>query len=168
MDRIAKINAYAEKRDNEMHEKLMQKETHLLQMLNEVKALAPRLRELMEVGKALCANGIPLGPKTDRLDITAEFLSNGWSHRVGFIGRCDFRTGRSTIAGFGIVGGGACGSDLYFNEDGEISDLFPDVGNGPVGTRGNKWKDSDIAHLERFLSEFGAFEKKVYNFVDSL
>lgn len=165
-ERIAKIRNFAQKREEDIRDELSRKEKHLMDLLNTVRSYAPRMREMMKVAKALHDNGIQLGQKADSLEWSTDLVSNGWSHRVGFIGNCNFVTGRTEVYGFGIVGGGACGNNLFFDEDGELSNLVYDT--VIPGLKGVKWDDSDIGHLERFVDGFDKFEEKFYKFVDSL
>ena len=122
-------------------------------------------------------NGVPLGPYDTsepgyKESNSRMFVSNGWSHRVGFIiayrinGHIPRRDQQFPI-GFGIIGGGCAGENICFNADGELEWLNKPFGN-PAGVSGRPWSDEDTEHLEKFVREFDKFEKDFYEYVDSL
>lgn len=176
MDRIAKIEAYAKARNEQMTQEVNNKQAHIVELLNTVKSFAPRMKELMKVGVSMYENNIPFGPLCDKpgaRDFDDRiFFSNGWSHEVGFIqayridGRIPGRTQHLPI-GFGIIGGGCAGEDLTFNSNGELEWLNKPFGE-PAGVSGRPWTDCDIRHLERFVADFDKFEADFYEYVDSL
>ncbi len=176
MDRIAKIEAYAKKRNEQMIQEAYNKQAHVAELLNTVRSFAPRMKELMKVGLSMYENNIPFGPLCDEPGARdcddRIFFSNGWSHKVGFIqayrinGRTPGRTQHLPI-GFGIIGGGCAGKDLTFNSDGELEWLNEPFGRLVVG-RGGLWSDTDIKNLEEFVAKFDKFEADFYEYADSL
>lgn len=159
-DRINKIRSFATERDRKIADERLKKVNHVQEMLNTVKSFAPRMDELMTVATELCLNHIPLGPSGGYLELTPENVSNGWSHKTGFV------VLGKLLVGFGIIGGGACGRDLVFGRDGNL--LSASSSNGCPGVDAEQWDDGDIRHLERFIREFDAFEKRFYDYVDNL
>lgn len=177
MDRIAKIEAYAKARNEQMSQEAYNKRAHVVELLNTVRSFAPRMKELMKVGVSMYENNIPFGP-LDNNSICAKecddrlFISNGSTHRVGFIhayrinGHIPPRTKHLPI-GFGIIGGGWDGEDLTFNSDGELEWLNKPFGK-PAGVSGRPWSDCDTRNLEEFVAGFDKFESEFYAYVDSL
>lgn len=176
MDRIAKIEAYAKARNEQMSQEAYNKQAHVVELLNTVRSFAPRMKELMKVGISMYEKNIPFGPLCNEPGASdcddRVFFSNGWSHKVGFIqayrinGRIPERTQHLPI-GFGIIGGGCAGENLTFNSDGELEWLNAPFGQ-PAGVSGRPWSDSDTKHLEEFVAKFDKFEADFYEYVDSL
>lgn len=166
MDRLAKINAYADRRDNELAKAKQAKEEHIKKMLATVKSWAPRIKELMATFNALVDRNVKLPASSSYMDITPDFITNGWSHHVGFIARYSCFSGHLEPArGVGKAGGGACYDDVFFNEDGVPTKFHPD---GMVIGVNAPMHDGNIRNLEDFVSGFEEFEKRFYAFVDSL
>ena len=176
-ERIANIGLFAEKKRMEEIDKKNAVAAHIEELLGKVRSFAPRMKDLLKVGQALYENGIPLGPYDEsvpgyRDDNSRIFVSNGWSHRTGFIiayrinGHIPSRTQQYPI-GFGIIGGGCAGEDLTFNADGELEWLNRPFGH-PAGCSDRPWGPKDTQHLERFVAEFDEFERRFYEYVDGL
>lgn len=176
MDRIAKIKAYANARNEQVEQEAYNKRAHIAELLDTVRNFAPRMKELIKVGMAMYENNVPFGPLCDgpfaRECDDRIFFSNGSSHNVGFIqayrinGHIPERTQHLPI-GFGIIGGGWDGNDLTFNSDGELEWINKPFGK-PAGVSGLPWRDSDTRHLEEFVAGFDKFESEFYAYVDSL
>lgn len=130
-NRIEKIRSFAEKRDKAKIDEIKKKARHLNELLAKVRSFAPRMKELMKLAMALYENGIPLGKFTGTLEMTTEFVSNGWSHKTGFISSYKYNNSITLPIGFGIVGGGACGKTICFNDNGIPSMLFGDSAGIP-------------------------------------
>lgn len=177
MDRISRIKGIAEDRQQAKDNELSAKKNKIATLLEKVRSFAPRMHELMKVGRALYDAGIPLGEDDPdnpgaRECGDVEFVTNGWSHRVGFVAAVRINghipsRGQNLPVGFGICGGGAAGESIEFNEDGELEFLRRPFGK-PAGVSGRPWDDKDIRHLERFVAQFDDFEKKFYEYVDNL
>ena len=176
MDRIAKIEAYAKARNEQVEQEAYNKRAHVAELLDTVRSFAPRMKELMKVGISMYENNIPFGPLCNEpgadLSDNRIFFSNGWSHKVGFIQACRIdghipeRTQHLPI-GFGIKGGGCAGYDLTFNSDGELEWLNKPFG-APAGVSDRPWSNHDTKHLEEFVANFDKFEADFYKYVDSL
>ena len=176
MDRVAKIEAYAKARNEQMSQEAYNKQAHIVELLNTVRSFAPRMKELMKVGISMYENGIQFGPYDNtpgaRDGGWVKFVSNGITHRIGFIhayrvnGHIPGRMQHLPI-GFGIEGGGCAGEDLTFNSDGELEWLNQPFGK-PAGVTDRPWSDCDTRHLEEFVAGFDKFESEFYAYVDSL
>lgn len=159
-NRIEKIRNFATERDRKIEDAKVARDNHINAMLATVKSFAPRMEELMTIATELCLNNIPLGKDGGYLELSSENVSNAWSHKTGFI------VIGNRLLGFGIVGGGVCGRNLMFNRAGMPSALSCS-GRYP-GVDGEPFDDEDVRHLERFVREFDAFEKRFYDYVDNL
>lgn len=175
--RIDRIDAFVAKRDAEIAKENREKEERLKELLDTVRSWSTRLRNLLELGVYMYHNDVPLGPYDTNepgfKDYNIRmFVSNGLSHRVGFIiayridGHIPSKDQRFPI-GFGIIGGGCDGEDICFNADGELEWLNKPFGN-PAGVSGRPWNNKDMEHLEKFVQDFPKFEKEFYEYVDNL
>lgn len=163
-ERIERINGFATATAQKKDAERKAKESRIFALLTKVESFAPRMRELMKVARSLRANWIPLGKYNSYHRTAPRFVSDGIEHRVGFIVDSNpfWYQEKLNPVGFGIIGGGACGNDIQFNEDGKLCEVYRD--NGMPGP----WTDGDIRHLERFVKEFDEFERKFYEYVDNL
>lgn len=161
-ERLQKINAFAQARDDakaRAENDFMQK---CKEMKREIKKLAPRIKELVSVAQALWEKKIPLGRRTtDWAGYKDEFLSEGIHHKLGFID--------AEINGIpvyvGEVGGGACGGDFIVSVAGEnILTSKYDREHIPDAVFSKDW----AGKAEGFLAGFDEFEKRFYEYVDTL
>lgn len=154
MSRVDSIANFAQKRDAEKMKKEMELIRRIEDYKAQIKALKPRIDELIIVGNACVEHGIPLSGKEwgghEGYD-THQFFSNSWSHLCGFIYECDKETRKPLpITKVGKLGGGACDWNL-------ITD----------GVEINV--SGDIAHVLRmFLEQFDEFETEFYKYVDKV
>ena len=157
MGRIDNIVNFAKRKEEEK----LTKEAELLRQSEECKAqirlLKPRIKEAIDVGNACLMNGIKLENRAwgghEGYD-THQFITNRWSHLVGFV-----QSGKSAIFEMGIDAGGACG--LYdFRTDGvDIYDIHEET-REKVGP--------SLHHMQKFLKNFDTFENEFYKYVDNL
>ena len=155
MSRIDNIAKFAQKREEEK----MSKEQLRLQQIEEykerIKALRPRIDELLEVGNACLEHDIPLTGEAwgghQGYD-THQFITNGWSHLLGFVQNRDMDTRKLLpFNKLGIWGGGCC--DYNLETDGIIVNAL----------------GSDTLYvLKRFVNEFDEFENEFYKYVDKV
>lgn len=166
-ERIARITFVANEEAMKIAEIKRSRECHICELLDMVESFSPRMKELMKVARSLRANRIPLGKYSAYLGSSPQFVSDAINHRVGFIVDSNPFWNRDVLnpVGFGIIGGGACGNDIQFNEDGKLCEVFRD--NGMPGKFG-VWGDMDIRNLEDFVGGFDEFERKFYEYVDNL
>ena len=158
----SRLNALRNYQDNEVLLKqaaeadLKNKTDHLIL---QIQKLEPRIKDLITTGNACLQSNIPLTGQAfgmrENYD-TNQFITNSWSHLVGFV--CNPRDQSSSITFLGINGGGACGK-YDFRTDGvrvfSVNEHDPsDVITPPTGV------------MERFLNRFNEFESSFYNYVD--
>lgn len=131
-------------------------------LANGIRALTPRIKELMTVGMALLTNHIPFGRVGGFLNNDEEFITNGITHELGFF--FERAKDNSPLLGIGIEGGGCCGHDLVVNAEGEfVKNIDPYA----KGYNYNGYYDYCIKY-KQFIKDFDEFEKKVYQYVDNL
>lgn len=154
MSRIDNIAKFAEKRDDEQMAKEMRTRIEIEKYKEEIRALKPRIDELLAVGNACMEHGIPLEGRAwgGRENYgTHQFISNSWSHVVGFIAQYDQKARKYLpFTKVGVRGGGACHWDL--ETDGVRFDVSGDV----------------LWVLKHFVEGFENFETKFYAYVDSV
>lgn len=128
---------------------------------NGIKALAPRIKELIAVAEALLENNIPFG-RVSGWDNDEEFITNGITHELGFF----FKYGKdnSPLLGIGIKGGGCDGHDLAVNAEGEF---VKNIDPYKKGYNYNGYYDYRSKY-KKFINDFDEFENKVYQYVDNL
>lgn len=148
MSRIDDIKNYKHKCDSEKVNKEIEKQNKIEIYKEQIRTLKPRIEELLEVGNACNENGIELTGREwggrEGYD-THQFMTNSWSHLLGFVGNKN-----SNITCLGIYGGGACNYHLETNGD------FIEV-------------SGDILYiLKRFIDEFDRFEAEFYKYVDEI
>lgn len=166
--RLDKINAY---RGNEEFlkntaEQKIQDETEVL--VAKIRALKPRIDELIEVGNACLANGIELDAyhhnrwfnRSDDCYERGTFVTNSISHRVGFV----INSGKYDVKPLelGINNGGACGC-YDFRTDGARVYFVHE--KNKLDTKDASYKLSD---LRAFLNKFDDFESAFYDYVDKV
>ena len=118
------------------------------------KAYGERIRELIAVAKELQRNGFLLGEKPD-WSVAPRFVSCGIRHRFGFIVNGNPFTSPYSlqVIGIGYEGGGVNGRSFIINEYG-VSQFSEYVYN--------------TMNTHRIDSDFDAFEREFYKFVDNL
>ena len=139
-------------------EKKQKKIDHLI---SDIKALEPRIRNLIDTGNACLQSNIPLtgqafGMREDY--DTNQFFTNSWSHLVGFVGNPHDKS--CYIEFLGINGGGACG----------VYDFRTD-GDSVFSVNERNFSDiivPSIGHMQRFLNRFDEFESAFYSYVDKV
>jgi len=158
MSRLEKINQYAILKEQRDEQARIDKEKHLEEMKQSIQALAPRVKELCSLIKALDSNKLLKTHST----FDKDFFSDAWSHILGFrylngtfkdgTARTSSMPTMNSIGAIGKMGGGACKWDVWLDEEGK----FHGVG-----------EDLEFA-MERFLEEFDNFETSIFKFVDNL
>lgn len=109
------------------------------------------LKEIVgELGKNNIPNGILFMDEADhRLGFKGEFIHWDFNDLYGV------KSIKLPLNYFGIIGGGYCGNDLLLNLD-----------TGKIEFQGEE--DDYQNKLKRFVSEFGDYEKNVYEIVEKL
>lgn len=154
---LNKIKNVAESRQQEQIRKENDILTQLGDKMKRVKDLWPRIYKLCELATACIENGITVGPPPSGVfQITDEYISNGITHKIGFI--ASYERGRyGQIQGVGIKGGGCDGEDVIWNWHGDY------LGNE------KKWTQYKIdTKLDRFLNGFDEFENGFLSYINNL
>lgn len=157
MSRIDNIVNFAKKREEDK----IAKEMELLRQSEEcqaqIRALKLRIKEIIDVGNACLVNGIQLEGTSwgghEGYD-THQFVTNRWSHLVGFV-----QNGKSAIFELGIDAGGACGEYDFRTNGIEIYDIHEKT---------REKISPSLYHMKKFLENFDTFESEFYKYVDNL
>ena len=164
-ERISKITNKRVQLNKEEDNKLAMRQTTIGNLVNKVKTLEPRIAALMQVCAALCENKISIGRNLYQLgSYHQEFIAEGFYHKLGFYFTRISNT--NCLRGIGICGGGACGYDFAVDERGFIFE-------NPLERIRGRWTNDDAYRdfkhkAEKFINDFDAFEKAVYDYVDNL
>lgn len=110
--------------------------------IKHLESYCERIKELMIVANALLENGFEIGENDC-------FISDGVSHKFGFITTGGRICNNIQLIGVGRCGGGVCGDDLAVNENGMVSY--------------NMW-----GTCEDWDDKFETFEKAFYEYVDNM
>lgn len=130
-------------------------------LAKDIRALAPRIKELIAVGEALLENKIPFGNRVGFWH-DEEFITNGITHELGFFFK--FGKDNSPLLGIGIKGGGCEGHDLAVNANGEfVKAIDPNA----RGYNYDGYYDY-CRKYKQFIRDFDEFESKVYQYVENL
>lgn len=167
-ERLEIIKQRKQKNDDAENNAIRERDEKLAKLRSDIKALAPRINDMLIVANELFANGISLGkliknyPWFDK----EEFVAEGIHHRLGFIvvHNGGYKYAPKEI---GIYGGGCCGHDFYVDHNGDIVEC----GILHFGT--NKCCEYDpvwdfIHKAKQFIDSFDDFEKRFYDYVDTL
>lgn len=130
----------------------------------DIKALAPRIKQLMEIAVALLKNNIPLGKRGTTITGSYDdaFETDGIHHGLGFFFR--YERGYKYLVGIGIKGGGCCGKDLAVNKDGDMVVKIDPHYHSYMYFGFNDYCNK----CKTFLQKFDDFEKNVNDYVDNL
>lgn len=156
LDRLNNINDFVECKETERKKKAEKENLEIKKLINEIKELQPRINDLLIVGNACLFNKIPLkgtGFGCKEGYDTHQFITNGWSHLLGFVDK-SIAPQKLPFRYLGIQGGGFYTYDLETNGD-------------IVYVSGHDGRDK-IHVLNRFIKEFDRFEKEFYAYVDSV
>lgn len=144
-ERLKNLENHVNKKEEEKRRKIEEEEREEMEMIEQIKALKPRIQDLILVGNSCVSNGIYIG----KLDTqyteynNRYFLADKVTHHLGFD-----TDGHSPIYFLGIFGGGYDHYNLRTN--GNIFDL-----------------DGDKLYvLRKFLNNFDEFENAFYDYVD--
>lgn len=156
LDRLNNINDFVECKETERKKKAEKENLEIKKLINQIKELQPRINDLLIVGNACLFNKIPLkgtGFGCKEGYDTHQFITNGWSHLLGFVDK-SIAPQKLPFMYLGIQGGGFYTYDLETNGD-------------IVYVSGHDGRDK-IHVLNRFIKEFDRFEKEFYAYVDSV
>lgn len=166
MSRIDDIKNYKQRCDEEKLNKEIEKQNQMEKYMEQIKALRPRIEELIGVANACLENGIEIN-KAHRNDSYYDkweygtFCTNCITHKIGFVWQYKDNQFIKKIETMGIDGGGANG-EHYLRTDGNF--VISRVGRG----YDDKCKEPDVYQLKRFLETFDDFESAFYKYVDEI
>ena len=169
VNKLDKINSY------KSNEKLLQDakeqkiEAEVQELCARIRALKPRIDELLETGNACLENGIEVNAygnsfyrDWDKYE-KGTFVTNSISHKVGFVKEWrQYDKGLHKFTQLGINNGGACGC-YDFRTDGERIYFVNE--NNRTDIKGPSHKTRD---LKEFLEDFDTFETEFYKYVDKV
>lgn len=161
MSRIDNIKKYAEQQKINAENKAIQEQQTRETLIAQVRALKPRIAELIETANACFENDIPIGWEGNAKTLYGKwdvcgFTADSTYHRVGFI--VTRSNDKKTTAEMGILAGGACGSwNFATNGEDVVAYKFSQQFDEPL-----------IKHLQQFVEDFDDFEKYFYAYVDKI
>lgn len=136
------IKQAAEKREVEMNNLRKEQDKELVNYMEQIKNLAPRIKELLSIEQEL----------NDNLFKYDILCTDSMYHRLGFVKGKD---------GLGVYGGGCLGEfNLIVDRNGVAYMVYDNKKRNPVY--------ADIWFLNRFVNDFSYFETKVWNFIKAL
>ena len=157
MNRIDKIKNYAKNKALKQQTAEEEKLLKCKELTEEIKTLKPRIQELIEVGNACLVNGIALTGQAWGCHEgyeTHQFITNCWSHLVGFV-----QNGKSAIFELGINAGGACGEWDFRTDGNKVYDIHEET---------KEHRKASLGHLQKFINKFDEFETTFYEYVDGI
>ena len=169
--RINRIKQVKIDRDNAEELKQEQERNKRTLLFQQIRELAPRIKDLCTLANTCTNNGIKLSEDYRYYSYNRDkyFYTDGINHFIGF--KHDFHT-KGTLCShtspylyIGIENGGACGRyDLWVGTDGEV--ICTDNSNFPYKTVD---KSNVYTHdLEEFVKGFEAFETRFLNWIDNV
>ena len=154
-ERMAMIDAKVEneKRKKAKEEEDLANETERL--MEQIRELKPRIDDLIKLANYARRNGIEINYRDVRNEDYKHgtFVSNGWSHVVGFINE-------NPIRYVGQVAGGAYGAWDFMTDGVEI------FARGRCEDRYIKGTPN-VRQLRHFVKRFPVFEEEFYKYIDS-
>lgn len=165
-----KILAHNKRIQDARIQKALEKEKETEKLIAEIKALKPRIKQIIEIGNLCLENNIPIwkryGVSCNDADYKkGVFDTDGIRHQLGFYPNNHNRTtNRSSHYDYiGYIMGGACGNRDFITD----GDLIADTPNR------NKFaissiNEPSIKNMKKFLKDFPKFEKAFYDFINKL
>ena len=151
MDRFEIIRNKAQ-RDKGIKQKVLEDtKTKEKALLEQSKALYPRVKYLLDLANECITNDVEIGQimsknwRTNYHEESNYFLTDGWAHHLGF-----YLQGGDAVA-IGKEGGGACHYHVAITEDETIVD-----------------GEDGFETLKYILDKFDSFEKRFLDYIDSL
>lgn len=159
---LNKLNNYANKINNEEKKRLCMKRETINYLINEIKKLYPRIKNLYEVIQHTAELKIANG----------QFFTDGISHNIGFyvdrivvgVLLCQSNHSYTPKKYFGIQGGGCCGGDLRIN----IDDCSISYVKHHTNINVDMGEYYSIYYMKSIINGFDNYEKKVYDYIQNL
>lgn len=144
----AKVESDIRKKAKEEEDLANETET----LVAKIRELKPRIDDLIKLANYAKKKGIDFNKSGwgghEGYD-TGLFMSNTWSHVVGFINE-------PTIRFMGYMAGGACGRWNFATDGDEVFDFC-----------GGETREPDISHLRHFVDRFPVCEEKFYAYIEN-
>lgn len=150
---LERINRAADENNKKEARKAEDERRRHTAIINAVKKLAPRIADMLDIAQHLYNKNIPIGKKRTLhgMQHSDEFVSSWWNHNLGFCYDSCKRPRVEYPMWFGFINGGAYGEDMCVDREGNI-------------VRGShKYRNMQI-----MLEQFDEFERKFYDYVESL
>ena len=162
-DRLGKIANKRAELDRQEQDERTKKEQTIQNYARAIKALAPRIDELLEIAKSLVENKISVGRKVKGfIGYDEELVAEGIDHKLGFY--FAYKRGDRCLVGIGIVGGGCCGRDLAVNA---LGNMVVEINPYYSSYLYNGYFDY-CQKCKQFLNDFDDFERRVNAYIDNL
>jgi hypothetical protein len=165
MSRIDDIKNYKVKCETENKNKEIARQNEINSYIEQIKALKPRIEELILTANACLENGIEINTTQKEfcsfLDTweCGTFCTNCITHKIGFVWQYKDNQFINKIETMGVNGGGANG-EHYLRTNGNF--VISRAGRG----YDDKCKEPDIFQLKTFVKDFDAFETAFYAYID--
>lgn len=153
MSRIDDIKAFAQRRDYEQLQKEKEREEKASRLIGIILNLRGRIGELLDTATACLKNGIKISCYSDK---DKDFVADSISHRIGFF--MVFPTDKQVYT-LCIKGGGCCGQYDFYTDGIKVYEKHRD---------NNELKTPSIYFMEKFVNGFDEFERRFYEYVDSV
>ena len=165
MNRIEAIKNYRKRENDKKFAERKREQEEIAGLKEEVKALRPRIEELIETANTCLENDI-FFDTPNSYNNEKGFLADSVTHYVGFIQGQDRRVGFARtrpICFVGIRGGDEGYGECDFITDGYEMFMIKneDVTNSYV-------KEPTKEYLSMFVKQFDTFEKNFYEYVDNI
>ena len=169
-ERLNAIKKESNLREQEQQEKEQQEKNAYVESMNKLMTLSTRIKDILKIANECLKNGIQLPYPASKYGYHQDdclysekisgFVSNGWSHCVGFMGR-----GNKTHYDYlGFYNGGACGNFDFFT-NGDIP--FEIYHNKNIYENPERYKPQK-ENIDKFVDRFDKFEECFYKWIDSL
>lgn len=153
-ERIAMMDRAIERENQEERAKKEETEKKIVAYTQKVLAMSDRIKQLIELGESVRQRGkMPyIDSRDEKYNMDKVFVSNGISHRVGFMGHL-----RTPIRSIGFYAGGANGPwDFYANGN---TVFVEHEDTKMLGV-------PSINDFKRFFEQFDSFEARFYAWFD--
>lgn len=158
---IEKINKKGQEIRNEETRRILSEKESFDKKLETINSFGERISKMWDIAQALLDNGFRIGEEVPNYGLSPyhKLETNGWYHWIGF------SVSNDRIQWFGIEGGGACGRNFMIDKSGNC--LLDK--NAVYGMRNRYFEDcNNKNHLDRIIKGFDEYEKKFYEYVETI
>ena len=169
--RLDNISNWRSREDQRLVDEANAKQSKIGQMISQVRALRPRIQEILETANAASEAGIPLGGSRGFYSEGTDpdyFEAEGIYHRVGVypdwrLGGGPRSNGRNHYTYMGIENGGANGKYNFITDGDLVCGRYEEKPYNNV----SDYPDFEY-DLNKFLKGFDDFESRFYKYIDDL